>query len=563
VKGVSVLIYDQTCAAEKRRRRKRGTFPDPDKRVIINELVCEGCGDCGVQSNCVSVQPVETEFGRKRRIDQSSCNKDFSCVNGFCPSFVTVHGGKLRKAEGQVGSADPLAGVPEPALFALGTQGWSSIIDGIGGTGVVTIGNVLGMAAHLEGKGTGLIDMAGLAQKGGAVFSHLRIARSPEEIHALRVSAGKADLVLGCDLVVSGSKKVLSAVREGETVFVVNTAEIMPGDFARSADFSLPGERIKRAIRNAAGERAFFFDATKTATALFGNSVGANMFMLGFAYQHGGLPVAAEAIEKAIELNGQAVAMNVAAFRWGRRAAHEPSAVQKLVEQSAKPAEKLAETLDEIIGRRAAFLAAYQNEAYAQRYRSRIATVRAAEEKAAPGSTAVTEAAARGLFKLMAIKDEYEVARLYTDGSFGRQLAAEFQSFERLEFHLAPPILGRKGADGKPRKSSFGPWMMSGFRLLAALKALRGTAFDVFGYSAERKLERRLLADYEADLDLIARKLAAGRIEAAAALASVPQLIRGFGHVKQANAAKAAAERKRLIERLDAPAGERALQAAE
>jgi indolepyruvate ferredoxin oxidoreductase len=285
--------------------------------------------------------------------------------------------------------------------------------------------------------------------------------------------------------------------------------------------------------------------------------------MLGFAYQHGGLPVAAEAIEKAIELNGQAVAMNVAAFRWGRRAAHEPSAVQKLVEQSAKPAEKLAETLDEIIGRRAAFLAAYQNEAYAQRYRSRIATVRAAEEKAAPGSTAVTEAAARGLFKLMAIKDEYEVARLYTDGSFGRQLAAEFQSFEKLEFHLAPPILGRKGADGKPRKSSFGPWMMSGFRLLAALKALRGTAFDVFGYSAERKLERRLLADYEADLDLIARKLAAGRIEAAAALASVPQLIRGFGHVKQANAAKAAAERKRLIERLDAPAGERALQAAE
>jgi len=563
VKGVSALIYDQTCAAEKRRRRKRGTFPDPDKRVIINELVCEGCGDCGVKSNCVSVQPAETEFGRKRRIDQSSCNKDFSCVNGFCPSFVTVHGAKLRKAEGQAGAADPLAGVPEPAIFPLGLHGWSSIIDGIGGTGVVTIGNILGMAAHLEGKGTGLIDMAGLAQKGGAVFSHLRIARSPEDIHAIRVSAGKADLVLGCDLVVSGSKKVLSAVREGETVFVVNTAEIMPGDFARSADFSLPTERIKRAIRKAAGERAFFFDATRTATALFGNSVGANMFMLGFAFQHGGLPVSGEAIEKAIALNGQSVAMNVAAFRWGRRAAHEPQAVQTMVERSAKPAEKLAETLDEIVGRRAAFLADYQNEAYAARYRARIAALRAAEQSAMPGSTVVTEAAARSLFKLMAIKDEYEVARLYTDGAFKRQLAGEFQSYERLEFHLAPPVLGRRDADGKPRKSSFGPWMMTGFRVLARLKRLRGTPLDLFGYTAERRMERRLLAEYERDLDDIAARLEPGRIEAAAALASVPQLIRGFGHVKHANAQKAAAERQRLVQRLADPAGAPALQAAE
>ena len=564
VKGVSVLIYDQTCAAEKRRRRKRGTFPDPDKRVIINELVCEGCGDCGVKSNCVSVQPLETEFGRKRRIDQSSCNKDFSCVNGFCPSFVTVHGGTLKKAEGQVGAADALEGVPEPAVFPLGASGWSSIVDGIGGTGVVTIGAILGMAAHLEGKGCGMIDMAGLAQKGGAVFSHLRIARTPDEIHAIRVSAGKADLVLGCDLVVSGSKKVLSAVREGETVVVVNTAEVMPGDFTRSADFSLPSERIKRAIRKAAGEdNAYFFDATRAATALFGNSVGANMFMLGFAGQHGGLPVSCAAVERAIELNGQAVAMNIAAFRWGRRAAHDPQAVQALVDRSTKPAERLSDTIDEIVARRSAFLAAYQNEAYAQRYRARIEAIRAAEEKAAPGSTVVTEAAARSLFKLMAIKDEYEVARLYTDGSFKRQLAAEFQSYEKLEFHLAPPILGRTGTDGKPRKSSFGPWMMGGFRVLATLKGLRGTAFDIFGYSAERKMERRLLAEYEADLDLIAGKLTADRVEAAVALASVPQLIRGFGHVKQANAEKAAAERQRLIGRLDTPAGERALQAAE
>ena len=564
VKGVSVLIYDQTCAAEKRRRRKRGTFPDPDKRVIINELVCEGCGDCGVKSNCVSVQPLETEFGRKRRIDQSSCNKDFSCVNGFCPSFVTVHGGTLKKAEEQAGAADALAGVPEPAVFPLGASGWSSIVDGIGGTGVVTIGAILGMAAHLEGKGCGMIDMAGLAQKGGAVFSHLRIARTPDEIHAIRVSAGKADLVLGCDLVVSGSKKVLSAVREGETIFVVNTAEVMPGDFTRSADFSLPTERIRRAIRKAAGDdKAYFFDATRAATALFGNSVGANMFMLGFACQHGGLPVSPAAVERAIELNGQAVAMNLAAFRWGRRAAHEPRVVQAMVDRSTKPAERLADTLDEIVARRAAFLAAYQSEAYAERYRARVASVRAAENAAVAGSTAVTEAVARSLFKLMAIKDEYEVARLYTDGSFKRQLAAEFQSYEKLEFHLAPPILGRKGSDGKPRKSSFGPWMMTGFRVLAALKGLRGTALDIFGYSAERKMERRLLAEYEADIALIAGKLAADRVEAAAALASVPQLIRGFGHVKQANAERAAAERRRLIGRLDAPVGGHALQAAE
>jgi len=272
IKGVTVLLYDQTCAAEKRRRRKRGTFPDPDKRVFINELVCEGCGDCGVKSNCVSIQPVETEFGRKRKIDQSSCNKDFSCVNGFCPSFVTVHGAKIRKAEGIAGTSDALQGVPEPRQFPLDRDGWAAIIDGVGGTGVVTVGAVLGMAAHLEGKGCGMIDMAGLAQKGGSVFTHVRIARSPDDINAIRVSAGKADLILGCDLVVSGAKKVLAAVRENHTIFVANTAEIMPGEFTRSADFSLPTERLKKTIREAAGEaNAHFFDATRTASALFGN----------------------------------------------------------------------------------------------------------------------------------------------------------------------------------------------------------------------------------------------------------------------------------------------------
>jgi indolepyruvate ferredoxin oxidoreductase len=566
VKGVSVLLYDQTCAAEKRRRRKRGTYPDPDKRVFINELVCEGCGDCGVKSNCVSIQPVETEFGRKRRIDQSSCNKDFSCIDGFCPSFVTVHGAKIRKADGIAGKTDPLDGVPEPEQFTLGRDGWAAIIDGVGGTGVVTVGAIIGMAAHLEGKGCGMIDMAGLAQKGGSVFTHVRVANTPEDIHAIRVSAGKADLVLGCDLVVSGAGKVLASVRENHTVFLVNTAEIMPGEFTRSADFSLPTERLKKAIRKAAGDdRAHFFDATATATALFGNSLGANMFMLGFAYQHGGLPLSAEAVEKAIELNGQAVAMNVAAFRWGRRAAHQPDFVKSLTEKPGRGAAPapISETLDDIVKRRVAFLVAYQNAAYAKRYADRIAAVRSAENKAAPGSTAVAEAAAKNLFKLMAIKDEYEVARLYTDGSFVRELKKQFQSYDSIEFHLAPPILGQRDADGRPKKSSFGPWMMQAFRVLAVLKGLRGTAFDIFGYNAERRLEKRLLAQYEDDLDLIARRLSASSVEAAAALASVPALVRGYGYVKHASVERAAAERARLVERFTGTEVSPEFQAAE
>lgn len=566
VKGVSVLLYDQTCAAEKRRRRKRGAYPDPDQRVFINELVCEGCGDCGVKSNCVSIQPVETEFGRKRRIDQSSCNKDFSCLDGFCPSFVTVHGARKRKAGGVAGDADPLAGVPQPPAFALGRDGWAAIIDGVGGTGVVTVGAIIGMAAHLEGKGCGMIDMAGLAQKGGSVFTHVRVAATPQDIHAIRVSAGKADLVLGCDLVVSGSRKVLSAVRENHTMFLVNTAEIMPGEFTRSADFSLPTERLKKAIRAAAGEdRAHFFDATHAAGALFGNSLGSNMFLLGFACQHGGLPLSTEAIEKAIELNGQAVAMNVAAFRWGRRAAHQPEFVQSLVASAGGTAsqEPRAQTLDETIARRVTFLAAYQNAAYGKRYAERIAALRAVEGRAVAGSTVVTQQAVKSLFKLMAVKDEYEVARLYTDGFFARQLAKEFDGYERIEFHLAPPVLGRRDAEGRPRKSSFGPWMMPAMRLLAACKGLRGTIFDLFGYSAERRMEKDLLAQYERDLDFIAERLSPTTVEAAAGLAALPELVRGYGHVKRTAVERAAAERARLLDRLAGEPVSPHLQAAE
>ena len=534
VKGVSVLLYDQTCAAEKRRRRKRGTYPDPDRRILINELVCEGCGDCGVQSNCVSVQPVDTEFGRKRRIDQSSCNKDFSCVEGFCPSFVTVHGGRLRKPEARAVEADPLQGVPDPAPFAL-EDGWACIVTGVGGTGVVTIGAILGMAAHLEGKGCGMIDMAGLAQKGGAVYSHIRISAAPDGVNAIRVPAGKADLILGCDLVVSGSRKVLAAVREGKTLFVTNTAEIMPGDFARNADFSLPAERLKRSILDAAGaDRTVTFDGTASAVALFGNAIAANMFLLGLAFQRGGVPLSADALERSIRLNGQAVEMNIAAFRWGRRAGHDPQSVRARVDAARKTSavQQISASLEEMIDRRVRFLTAYQDAAYADRYRARIDRVAAAEAAITGKPGAVTESAARGLFKLMAIKDEYEVARLYSDGAFAAQLANQFESWDRLEFHMAPPLLAHKDDSGHPVKRRFGPWMMKLFPLLAAMRRLRGTRLDPFGYQGERRVERQLRADYEQLVAEIADRLDSGNRTAAARLLAYPERIRGFGHVK-------------------------------
>jgi indolepyruvate ferredoxin oxidoreductase len=558
VPGVSVLIYDQTCASEKRRRRKRNEFPDPDKRVIINDLVCEACGDCSVQSNCVAVQPVETEFGRKRQIDQSNCNKDFSCVKGFCPSFVTVHGAKPRKAAPATVSTEGMTfDVPEPQLPAI-DKTFNIIVTGVGGTGVVTIGAILGMAAHLEGKGCGMIDMAGLAQKGGAVYSHVRLANAQDDIHAIRVTAGAAHLVLGCDLVVTGTKKVLAAVKPGQTALVVNTAEIMPGDFTRNADFSLPVERIKRAILAAAGREAVdFVDATAIAVGLLGNAIAANMFMLGYAYQRGRVPLTAAAIRRAIELNGEAVPMNLEAFEWGRRAAAEPARVAELAAPVKEPTESrhLSQSLDEIIARRVAFLTDYQNAAYAERYRGLVERVREAEARTVANSTALTEAAARSLFALMAYKDEYEVGRLYTNGHFARQVAATFEGEAlRYEFHLAPPLLARKDkTTGLPRKMSFGPWMLTAFRVLARLKGLRGTPFDVFGYTHERKVERRLIGEYEALLEEIVAKLSPQNHATAVGLANVPKKIRGFGHIKARNLEAAKKEEAELLARFRAP----------
>jgi indolepyruvate ferredoxin oxidoreductase len=552
VPGVSILIYDQTCAAEKRRRRKRGTFPDPDKRVVINDLVCEGCGDCGVKSNCVSVQPLATEWGRKRTIDQSSCNKDYSCVNGFCPSFVTVHGAKLKKGEGVTEPSDWPA-LPAPSVPLI-NHPYGIIVTGIGGTGIVTIGAIIGMAAHLEGKGVGVIDMAGLAQKGGAVYSHIRIANTPDEIHAIRIAAAGADLVLGGDIVVAGNKKVLGAIKSGNTRVIANTAEFLPGDFTRNADFSLPTERLKRAITSAAGrDNSHFIDASRLATALLGNSIGGNMFMLGYAFQLGAMPLSAEAIEKAIEMNGEAVPMNLSAFRYGRRAAIDPAAVQGLVApkpQQENDSLKLSQSFAETVERREAFLTAYQSRRYARRYRKLVDKVRAAEAEKAPGQSALAEAVARYLFKLMAYKDEYEVARLYTDTSFIERVKSQFDGDNlRFEFHLAPPLLAKPDPrTGEPKKKSYGQWMLKAFAVLAKFKVLRGTPLDPFGYSEDRRTERKLIADYQALLATIMKELTAYNHQTAVALASIPEKIRGYGPVKQRHLVVAKAEEASLRE---------------
>jgi len=556
VPGVSILIYDQTCAAEKRRRRKRGAFPDPDKRVVINDLVCEGCGDCGVKSNCVSVQPLETEWGRKRTIDQSSCNKDYSCLNGFCPSFVTVHGARLKKGDA-VAEPKGWSALPAPDVPLL-NHPYGIIVTGIGGTGIVTVGAIVGMAAHLEGKGVGIIDMAGLAQKGGAVSSHIRIANTPSDIHAIRVAAGGADLVLGGDIVVVGAKKVLGAMKAGITRVIVNTAEFLPGDFTRNADFSLPTERLKRAIIGHAGrERTHFVDAGRLATALLGNSVGSNMFMLGYAYQAGALPLSADAIERAIEMNGEAVPMNIAAFGYGRRAAVDPKAIEALIEprpQEQNDSLRLSQSFAETVNRRAEFLTAYQNAGYAQRYRNWVEKVRTVEAEKAAGHCGLAEAVARYLFKLMAYKDEYEVARLYSETSFLNGVRSRFDGDKlRFEFHLAPPLLARRNPEtGEPKKMSFGPWMMKAFAVLAKFRFLRATAFDPFGYTAERKMERRLISDYEELLEELLEHLTPANHHVAVGLAMVPEKIRGFGPVKQRHLAAAKAEEAALREQFRA-----------
>ena len=548
--GCTVLLYDQTCAAEKRRRRKRGKLPDPPRRAVINDLVCEGCGDCGVASNCVSVAPLETEFGRKREIDQSSCNKDFSCIKGFCPSFVTVEGGRLRKpARAGSGEFPPL---PEPAPPAT-DEPYGILITGIGGTGVVTIGALLGMAAHLEGKGSSVLDMTGLAQKNGAVVSHVRIARAPEVLHATRIAAGEARLVLACDIVAGVGYDALAKMQKGVTRALVNTATVMPAHFARDADLQFPLDSMVREIEESVGPGdAEFLDATALATALMGDTIATNLFMVGYAYQRGLLPVSEAAIMRAIELNGTAIEANRESFAWGRRAAAFPEAVAAHARPAAAAPDshRRSASLDEAIARRADFLVDYQDAAYARRYTDLVARVRAAEAARTPGETALADAVARGYFKLLAIKDEYEVARLFAETDFVHRVADQFEGDYTLNFHLAPPLLARGDpATGLPAKRSYGPWMMKAFAVLARMRHYRGTVFDVFGRSAHRRRERLLIGEYEAVVEEVLAGLALHNHALAVDLARVPEGIRGYGHVKERHIAAAKASEAELLAR--------------
>jgi indolepyruvate ferredoxin oxidoreductase len=558
--GCTVLIYDQTCAAEKRRRRKKNEFPDPPKRVVINEAVCEGCGDCGKVSNCTSIMPLETEFGRKRAIDQSSCNKDYSCVNGFCPSFVTVEGGTLKKSKAGIakkGEANDagFGHLPHPVLPAVGAAPYGILIAGIGGTGVITIGALLGMAAHLEGKGVSVLDMTGMSQKNGSVMSHVRVAATPADIRAVRLASGEADCVLGCDLMTSASADALSKMQLGRARAVINTHEVPVGGFAQQPQWQYPAAAMRGLIEEAVGkDGVYFLDATETATALMGDSIATNLFLMGYAWQKGMIPLTEAAILRAIELNGVAVASNQRSFLWGRRAAHDAAAVARVATpaQAISITHLLPQSLDKLVERRALYLTDYQDAAYAERYRKLVAQVRDAEAALGAGHR-LADAVAKSYFTLLAYKDEYEVARLYTDGKFLESVARQFEGDYKLKFHLAPPVLNKPDpVTGKATKCAFGAWMMPAFGLLKRFKFLRGTALDPFGHTAERKTERALIAEYEGTIGELLGSLSAANLPAAVDVAAISAEIRGFGHIKEATIRKAKAKREALLQRFHA-----------
>lgn len=549
-KGVTAIIYDQTCAAEKRRRRKRGTMIDPPRRVMINDLVCEGCGDCNEKSNCLSVVPLDTTFGRKRQIDQSACNKDFSCAEGFCPSFVSVMGGELKRTAATIAPPAHLAHLPEPERPVLGDgKAYSLLVAGVGGTGVVTIGALLTMGAHMEGNVFSTVDQFGMAQKGGAVTSHIRLAASEDDIGAVKLNVGAADLVLGCDSLVTGSDVALSVMSPEKTKVIVNGHEQITGHFTRNPDLKFPTDELSVRLGAAAGRQNIdMIEATRLATRLLGDSIATNLFMLGYAYQKGLIPVSADAIEKAITLNGVAIDMNKAAFDWGRRAVLDMDAVRQAAEATAVERD-MPVTVEEILSHRTRELTAYQNAAYADRYRALVERAQKAEADNASGMNGFAEAVARYGYKLMAYKDEYEVARLYTDGRFERQLQNAFQGDFALRFHLAPPILTKLNPEtGLRDKRTYGNWIFKAMRVLAGLKGLRGSPFDFCGWSSERRTERRLIADYEKAIHEITDGLTHDNHSLAIQIASVPERIRGYGHVKEKHLAQALAENDALLE---------------
>jgi indolepyruvate ferredoxin oxidoreductase len=532
LKGTTIIIYDQTCATEKRRRRKRGTMVTPAKRVVINELVCEGCGDCGVQSNCLSVEPLETEFGRKRTINQSTCNQDFSCLKGFCPSFVTVEGGQLKKkAKSQAASPFELGALPEPVLPSAASA-YGIVVAGVGGTGVITIGQLLGVAAHIEGKGIVTQDAAGLAQKGGATWSHVLIADTQEAIRTTRVGMAAADLILGCDPIVTAGKETTLRLRAGRTHVALNSHSTPTAAFVKNADWRNPAEQCVADLAQAVGAAALgVFDADAVASKLMGDTIFINPMILGYAWQKGWIPLSQASLLRAIELNGVAVEANKAAFEWGRQAAHDWARVQQLLTPAQVITLQPRETLDSLVARRVEFLTGYQNAAYAEAYRSFVERVRSAEEQVV-GKTTLTEAVARYLFKLMAYKDEYEVARLHSDPAFRARIDAMFEGDYTLHYHLAPPLLAKKNAKGELVKRPFGPAMGTAFKLLARLKGLRGTALDIFGRTEERRGERALIAEYRASIGELLAGLTVDNHTLAVEIARLPEQIRGYGHVK-------------------------------
>ena len=534
IKGCTVIIYDQTCATEKRRRRKRGTLVDPAVRVVINELVCEGCGDCGVQSNCLSVEPLETEFGRKRTINQSTCNKDTSCLKGFCPSFVTVEGGQLKKkSKTQAASPAALGALPEPVLPVL-TQAFGLVVAGVGGTGVITIGQLLGMAGHIDGKGIITQDAAGLAQKGGATWSHVLIANHQDEIRTTRVSMAAADLIIGCDPIVTASKETALRMRQGRTHVALNSHGSPTAAFVKNGNWENPAEQCLAEITQAVGvEGVGAFDADAMANQLMGDTIYVNPMILGYAWQKGWIPLTHESIFRAIELNGVQVQNNQTAFEWGRHAAHDEASVQRIMRPSQVIEFKKRDNLDSLIERRVAYLSDYQNAAYAQSYLRFVGQVQQAESKL--GKTLLTESVARYLFKLMAYKDEYEVARLHTDTAFLSRVNGMFEGDFKLNYHLAPPLMAETNDKGELVKQKFGPAMLTGFKVLAKFKFLRGTALDVFGRSEERRTERALIGEYQSSLNVILAQLTADNHGLAVDVARIPEQIKGFGHVKERN----------------------------
>ena len=545
VSGVTVIIYDQACATKKRRERKRGTMVDPAKRVVINELVCEGCGDCSVESNCLAVQPVETDFGRKRKVNQDTCNKDFSCTKGFCPSFVTVEGGQLKKpATTASGRATPPA-IPMPTLPDAGKP-QRIVVAGIGGTGIVTIGGVLGMAAHLEGKGVITQDATGMAQMGGATWSHIQIAASPDALHASRVDMAMADLVIACDTVVAASKTSLAAMSPARTYVVLNSHITPTAAFVRNPDWDpQTGEAVARIAQSVGEGQLASFDAEQVAKQLLGQSIYANLLLLGFAWQKGKVPLSHAALMRAIELNGVQVDSNKAAFEWGRLCAHDMSKIpaQPAGSQVIQFVRKVP--VEELMKKHADFLAGYQNRAYAAQYESFVGRVKAAESVV--GGTRLTEAVARSLFRLMAYKDEYEVARLHTGAAFRQQIASMFEGKVRLVHHLAPPLFARKNQAGELVKGAYGPWMRTAFGVLARFKGLRGTAFDPFGYTLERKEERALIGEFRRSVEALLPALSAQNLDLALEIARLPQEIRGYGHVKARNLAATRTRWERLM----------------